>query len=229
MAKGEVIPSLFSLQDETFHAQMRRKVNNVFALTTLVQYEPFVNDTVKLFLEQLDARFADRSGPEGVIDFPRWLQFYAFDLIGELTYSSKHGFLESAKDIDGIIAYLTDYMSYFIVVSVHRTLPEGEGQRGLILFKIGQYPFLDKLFWKNPVLMWLSRHGICDNSFPAVPFARRAMEQKARATAEGKLRDRKEDFMTRFLDAKKLHPDEFTDKQVLAMALSMIFAGSETT
>ena len=117
VSKGQAVPSLFSLRDEDYHARLRRAVNSIFALSTLVQYEPFVNDIVRLFLEQMDARFADKSGPEGIIDFPLWLQFYAFDVVGELTYSSKHGFLETGKDIDGMIAFITKFMGYVAVVS----------------------------------------------------------------------------------------------------------------
>jgi len=95
--------------------------------------------------------------------------------------------------------------------------------------EIGQYPFLDKLFWKNPVIMWLSRHGLYTSSFPAAPFAVRAIEQKKKALAEGKGTGGRDDLMTKFLDAKKIHPDVVTDREVLAMALSMVFAGSETT
>ena len=91
-------------------------MNNAFALSTLVQYEPFVDTTVRLFLEQINERFANKERPDGVIDFPTWLQYYAFDVIGELTYSSKHGFLEKGEDIDGIIAYLDKYMAYLVQV-----------------------------------------------------------------------------------------------------------------
>lgn len=77
--------------------------------------------------------------------------------------------------------------------------------------------------------MWLSRRGWYDDSFPAVPFAKRAMEQRQRDAEEGKVRKGKADLLTKFLEAKDLHPDVVTDKEVLAMALSMVFAGSETT
>jgi hypothetical protein len=116
VSKGIAVPSLFSMLDETHHAKLRRTVNNIFALTTLVQYEPFVNSTITVFLDQLDKRFAGKDGPEGVIDFPLWLQFYAFDVIGELTYSTRHGFLDQGRDVDGIIAFLNRYMRYFGVV-----------------------------------------------------------------------------------------------------------------
>lgn len=91
-------------------------MNNVFALSTLVQYEPFVDRTIELFLQQLEDRFARKSGADGVVEWPTWLQYYAFDVIGELTYSSTHGFLETGTDVDGIIAYLSKYMRYLIKV-----------------------------------------------------------------------------------------------------------------
>jgi hypothetical protein len=68
-------------------------------------------------MEQLNQRFANKPGSEGSVDWPRWLQYYAFDVIGELTYSERHGFLEGGKDIDGIIAFLSVFMSYLSSVS----------------------------------------------------------------------------------------------------------------
>jgi hypothetical protein len=73
-------------------------------MSSLVQYEPFVDNTTKLFLEQTKNIFVDN--PEGC-DFTQWLQFYAFDVIGEITYSKRHGFVENNKDVDGIVGYLT--------------------------------------------------------------------------------------------------------------------------
>lgn len=45
------------------------------------------------------------------------MQFYAFDVIGEITYSKRHGFLEENKDIDGIIDYIAGLFNY--VAPVH--------------------------------------------------------------------------------------------------------------
>lgn len=73
-------------------------------MSALVQYEPFVDNTTKLFLEQTRKFYVNNA--EGC-DFTQWLQFYAFDVIGEITYSKRHGFVEKNKDIDGIVAYLS--------------------------------------------------------------------------------------------------------------------------
>lgn len=108
------LPSLFSSTDNGFHAQFRRCVNSAFSMSALVQYEPFVDNTTKLFLERTKTLFVGK--PEGC-DFTEWLQFYAFDVIGEITYSKRHGFVEKNEDIDGIVSYLGSLFLYVAPVS----------------------------------------------------------------------------------------------------------------
>jgi hypothetical protein len=109
VAQGRRLPSLFSTTSEPFHSQLRRSVNSAFSMSTLIQYEPFVDSTTELFLSQTEKIYAEC----GVgCDFSRWLQFYAFDVIGEMTYSKRHGFLEENKDIDGIIDYIANLFNY---------------------------------------------------------------------------------------------------------------------
>lgn len=78
-------------------------------MSALVQYEPFVDNTTKLFLKQTEKFFVNN--PEGC-NFTQWLQFYAFDVIGEITYSKRHGFVEKNEDIDGIVNYLGNLFLY---------------------------------------------------------------------------------------------------------------------
>ena len=86
-------------------------------MSTLVQFEPLVDSTTLAFLDELEKRFADRVGPEGICDFSTWLQFYAFDVIGELTFSKRLGFVERGEDVDGIIKNLEWLLSYAAIVS----------------------------------------------------------------------------------------------------------------
>lgn len=83
-------------------------------MSALVQYEPFVDNTTKLFLNQTENLFAGK--PEGC-DCTQWLQFYAFDVIGEITYSKRHGFIEKNEDVEGIVAYLSKLFLYVAPVS----------------------------------------------------------------------------------------------------------------
>jgi len=107
---GRRIQSLFSTVDEDYHARFRRCVNNAFAMSSLVSYEPLVDSTTKVFLEQTLRRFC---GPEGgVCNFAQWLQFYAFDVIGEMTWSKRLGFIETNEDVDGITTNITESFGY---------------------------------------------------------------------------------------------------------------------
>lgn len=211
VVKGEPLPSLFSAVDEAFHARLRRAVNNAFAMSSLVQYEPMVDETTELFLDQTDRLFV----AEGkTCDFSRWLQFYAFDVIGSITYSKRHGFVEKNEDIDGIIAQITRIFDYAA--------------------PIGQMPWLDKIFWKNPIGDILSKWNIVDNSFAVSLFARARMQERMsdsdlEKVGEQSQRGKKGDLLSMFLYAQEAHPEFMTPKRVLTMTTSMAFAGSETT
>lgn len=83
-------------------------------MSALVQYEPNVNDVIDVFLERTRQIYA---APGKVADFALWLQYFAFDVIGQITYSKQHGFVEKNEDIDGMIAYLGRLFSYVAPVS----------------------------------------------------------------------------------------------------------------
>jgi cytochrome P450 len=108
---------MFTSTDEVFHAKLRRAVNNAYAMSSLVQFEPLVDSAIREFLAQLHNRYADKSGDDGILDFGDWLQFFAFDVICELTYSKRIGFMESGGDIENIISNLQWMLDYAAVVS----------------------------------------------------------------------------------------------------------------
>ncbi|TVY78358.1 Cytochrome P450 monooxygenase andK [Lachnellula suecica] len=218
VANGHRLPSLFSSTSETFHAQLRRSVNSAFSMSTLIQYEPFVDSTTELFLSQTDKLYAETG--DGC-DFSRWLQFYAFDVIGEMTYSKRHGFLEENKDIDGIVKYLGSLFDY--------------------VAPVGQIPFLDLLLLKNPLYLLAAKYGLIDATFPVARFAQQRMAERYPKEAKPTSKDpvlptsspsptpAQPDLLSKFMAAKHARPDFMTDSLVMTMAVSMAFAGSETT
>ena len=108
VARGERLPSLFSTTDEAYHARYRRCVSAAFAMTSLVSLEPLVDGTTRVFLAKTREVFAEGR----VCNFSRWLQYYAFDVIGELTWSRRLGFVERNEDVDGIVAFISRFLSY---------------------------------------------------------------------------------------------------------------------
>jgi len=84
-------------------------------MSSLVSYEPLVDSTTALFLSQTEKLYASQNVP---CNFSKWLQFYAFDVIGELTWSKPLGFIEKNKDIDGIIKFIAEFLDYAGPVSI---------------------------------------------------------------------------------------------------------------
>ena len=119
ISAGKRLPSLFSTTDETFHAQLRRSVNSAFSMSALVQYEAGVDVVTRQFLDQTEKTYTAKGS---ICDFAQWLQFYAFDVIGQITYSKSHGFVEKNEDVDGMIGYLGRLFSYVAPVSSSRSL-----------------------------------------------------------------------------------------------------------
>ena len=75
-------------------------------------------------------------------------------------------------------------------------------------------------------------------TFPVVEFAKARMDERLKELRSIKagggdvnlaLRNRRADLLSMFLKAKEEHPDFFHDGRVLTMAVSMAFAGSDTT
>ncbi len=81
-----------------------------------VGYEPLVDQTISVYLEQLDARFAGKKGAAGSFDLATWMLYFSFDVIGELTYGSRHGFMEKAADPQGLIPYVQNFLVYGYLV-----------------------------------------------------------------------------------------------------------------
>ncbi|TKA74808.1 hypothetical protein B0A49_02599 [Cryomyces minteri] len=213
VSKGRRLQSLFSTVDEDYHAKYRRCVNSAFSMSSLVSYEPLVDNTTVTFLEQTQKLFCNTGKS---CNFSEWLQFFAFDVIGELTWSKPLGFIEKHEDVDGIVAFLGKFLSY--------------------AGPIGQMPFLDLLLEKNWIKLSLERWGFTKTVFPVTKFALdRSAERysEMQKIKEGGLVDessgRGVDLLSKFTQAQHAHPDFMTDTQVLTSTISMVFAGSETT
>lgn len=210
---GRITPSLFSSLDVAWHDNLRKAIQPGFNLSALVQYEPFVNSTIRSFIRQLDNRFAGKTGSAGIVNLPTWMQWYAFDVIGEITYGEPVGFLESASDINNIIEETNDFLAY--------------------VQSIAQIDGADDLLVKNPILLWLNRRGLFNGRpNPAVPFALGRQNARTQAREKGERKsnnDGRVDLLDKFFEARDTHPETIKDHDILGLGLSMVFAGSEST
>lgn len=114
------------------------------------------------------------------------------------------------------------------------------GIKTLTAGQIGQIPLLDRLLQKNPFYLKLSQFGLIDSTMPVARFARARMAERLPDIAEGNgailstkaEKEKKKptvDLLSKFLAAQETRPEFMTETLVQTMAVSMAFAGSETT
>ncbi|KAJ5174237.1 Cytochrome P450 [Penicillium canariense] len=210
MSKGKIIQGLFNTQDDQLHRSMKKPIAGIYSMSNLVSFEPYVDSTISFFLERLEDAQGEANGR---IDLGTWLQWFAFDVMGEITFSKRLGFLDEAKDVDGIMRSIWKLFRYSCWV--------------------GQMPWLDKIWAKNS---FVSRLLPAKNS-PVVMFAlERAQERIAEKLLQGS--DSQEaasssgynsnDFMSRFL-ATRVKDPSIPEWFVTAWTTSNVLAGSDTT
>lgn len=87
----------------------------MYSMSSVKQYEPHVDGCMSVLLRQFDKLEVVQE----VFDLQRWMQSYAFDVIGEITFSSRFGFMESgAQDIDGIIKQVDSLNSFCTLLGI---------------------------------------------------------------------------------------------------------------
>ncbi|ETN45759.1 uncharacterized protein HMPREF1541_09592 [Cyphellophora europaea CBS 101466] len=148
-------PSLFTTLDEGYHAKYKRPIANAYSMSTLVDFEPMIDSTSALFMSRLDEFCASGN----ICDFGKWLQMYAFDVIGEIVFSKKLGFLETRSDVDGIIADI-------------KTKVSAGGS-------IGQIPATDRFLTKSSIYLALAP------THPVVKFTVDRMNERMSGDVEG--------------------------------------------
>jgi hypothetical protein len=112
--KGGALPAVFNTRDEALHKKIKSPIAPLFSLSNVLPLEGFVNKTIQAMTEQLDKRFV---GSQATFDLADWLQYFAFDVMGTLTFSKRYGFLEEGSDIDGMLSTIWTYMKTAAPVS----------------------------------------------------------------------------------------------------------------
>lgn len=179
-------------------------------MNNLVSFKPYIDSTISFFIQQLDKRFVKASE---VCNLGAWLQMFAFDVMGEITFSRRLGFLESGEDVSGLMAHIEEY---FNKTSPVRILTSCALQNIRVFLstllitidstaQITQMPWVDSLWAKNPLMQRFKSVRIN----PIVKFAVEQAKERQQtselpdssigARSTGALNDR--DFLSRFLEA----------------------------
>ncbi|KAL2868893.1 cytochrome P450 [Aspergillus lucknowensis] len=198
-------PDHFTSTDEKTHGQRRKIVNNIYSMSNIVKSEPLINICTGLFMTRMD-EFAER---RQLVDLATWVQWYAFDVIGELYFSSMFGFMKQCSDVNDYIASLDTLLPVLCAASVMPTYIRA--------------PFLAS--------------GVLLGSVRKARKALGSIEQasancvRERLQSEAKSEGAREDILGKLLDIHTNKGDQhnfnLTDVQV--EVYTGLFAGSDTT
>ncbi|PYI11789.1 cytochrome P450 family protein [Aspergillus sclerotiicarbonarius CBS 121057] len=190
---------LFAERNEIIHGAQRRLVNNVYSMSSLKDFESGVDSVVERFMQCMV-----RLGSETTVDMGKWMQLFAFDVIGEITFSKTFGFLENG----------TDGGAFQQIENALRSASW-----------VGQVPWL---YWVHDYLTPIigshlaitARHGTI----------RQIAAREVTSRKEGKQHPgEKRDLLAKLFDVQNKKDKQMSDNDVLSMAASNVFAGSDTT
>ncbi|KAH6951445.1 cytochrome P450 [Fusarium avenaceum] len=198
--------AIFSDQSIKRHSQNRKLYQATYAMSSLVHYEPFVDECADIFTQRLSE--ISSSSTTLPVDIRHWFQCYAFDVIGLITYAKRFGFLDRGDDVGGVISALDDHLGYATLCGIFPSLHE-------YLFSIRNYLAGGKGTGRAYVLSFTNER-IRESQTAPKPVA---MESEVTT----------EDFLTKFLAKHASSPDVFTQYHVLMGCTSNMVAGSDTT
>lgn len=175
-------------------------------MSTLLEFEPAIDVTTEFFMKRLDELFAPSDGQQGpACDFGKWLQYYAFDVIGQLVFPKRIGFLEKNEDVGGIIKSI-------------------KGNAWLIT--LGQIPWLDQWFRKGRFQLPFRAKAVTS---PVVQWTvARMKERLTRTKQEDSVLIGHGDMLSRFLKAQEASPDMVDDTRLISYTQMNVTAGSDT-
>ena len=101
MFEGAPLVNLFSARDIDYHSSLKKVIGGLYTKTAVRNLEPKIDACVEMFVEKM--RELAGQGHSTAVDMSLWVHLFSFDCLGELNVSRKFGFLESGKDINGMI------------------------------------------------------------------------------------------------------------------------------
>ncbi|EHY53163.1 hypothetical protein HRR83_005992 [Exophiala dermatitidis] len=195
-------PDIFTETREAVHGVKKRYAATPYSLASMMQSTPRIEETERLLIRKLDG-FADG---KTICDLGDWLHYFAFDVLGEVAFSSNFGFLEAGVDVDGAI----------------RTIDNSQWYNGLV----GQVPWLDHLLRRNPLWQFIP---FLATKNALVTRTALAQLEKRKNPPPGKKPEEYRDLLNSLIESQRQHPEALGPGDVFAIAHGAIFAGSDST
>ncbi|KAI1658729.1 cytochrome P450 [Daldinia decipiens] len=204
--KGKAEPHLFTMRDLTVHRESKKILANAYSPTSVLAYEPAVDECITLLLYQIE-KLAEEKKP---IDLGEWMSYYTFDVIGQLSFSKMFGFLEKGCDVDKIIETIDIVLTY--------------------ASQCGQLPELHKFLLGNPFLPGGAMNQIVDFALKAINgAASRHTSLRKDGVLDALDIESRGDMLTKWYALNQNGSQWMTTKYLVAHLSANVYGGSDTT
>nr|A0A097ZPE4.1 RecName: Full=Cytochrome P450 monooxygenase andK; AltName: Full=Anditomin synthesis protein K; Flags: Precursor [Aspergillus stellatus]BAP81865.1 AndK [Aspergillus stellatus] len=193
------LPVVFNTQNEELHKELRGPVSSLYAMSNVMKLEPLMDETLQVLFDQIDARFV--SGTKA-FDLSNWLQFFAFEVMGTISFSKKYGFLEAGRDFNGLLSGIWGFMK--------SAAP------------MGQMPWLDDVLYKNALAAKLRG----TTGMPVLRIVNKYITE--RITGHAKASSDHADMLSQFLDIQASN-EKVPTWAPKAWTFSNVIAGSDSS
>lgn len=182
--------AIFNTPDEDMHKRLKSPIANLFTPNNVPNYEPRIDEVLEVLHQKLDSKFIQH---DRIFELGNWLQYFAFDVMGTLTFSKRYGFLESGTDVKSMLGTIKTFM--------RSSAP------------LTQIPWLDWCLRKNRVGDWFQRNFATQASMGILGFVGQAISEKKALLAKQKLEKPSEgvsadqDFLARYVEIAEKDPE----------------------
>ncbi|KAG9239278.1 putative benzoate 4-monooxygenase cytochrome P450 [Amylocarpus encephaloides] len=193
--------TVFNATNEETLKKIKSPVAPLFSATNAVAFEGLVDEVLECFERNVNKRFLDNGGP--IFDLAKWAQYYAFDVMGTLTFSKRYSFLDDGEDVGGMLGAIYTYMESAAPLT--------------------QIPWADRLLFKN----WIAHAIRRVPSLKILTFVSNTIKEREAQVAEGKERREKPDFLRKYMEVAGKHP-ELPPSIVSNWTFTNVIAGSDS-
>ncbi|KAL8831513.1 MAG: hypothetical protein Q9191_000822 [Dirinaria sp. TL-2023a] len=188
--------NLMSEQDPKKYAAMRSNVAAAYTLSNILRNETDMDKTIALLEKRLDD-LSKQKGREPV-ELSQWLFFLTHDLLGEILFSNRFGFLDQGRDVGDSIKnnfFLSVYITSIVYIQ-----------------------WLHFLTLGSPLLRWIDFQP---NEHTYTTAVKSIEARRASSTP-------RVDMMQHWLEQRQKYPEKFSERELFSSAISTFGAGGGT-
>ncbi|PLW11316.1 hypothetical protein PCASD_07350 [Puccinia coronata f. sp. avenae] len=215
---------LFNTRDRADHTRKRKIISSTFSQKSILEFEAYITDTMACFLKKMD-QLALEIDPDHlarnqdsfstfwkVIDILPWLNYLAFDIIGDLAFGERFGMIERGADIAKV-----EKEGETLYLPAIRILNE----RGEFSATQGSLPAGLRPYMKY-IDSWFSRGAASVQNLTGIA----TNQVNVRLSQTGQSR---KDLLAQLQTGQDANGNPMGKDELIAEALTQLIAGSDTT